>query len=226
MGTVAYLSPEQVTTVSPTPRSDVYAAGILLYEMLTGRKPYDGDTPDPGRLPARPRRRAAAVAVVPGLPAELDHLVARATNRDPDQRPADARGVPRRGGCGAPGDVRRRARQRRGCPGGSARGGSRRAQASPTTRWSSTSTPALRQPGRRGDTARWAHRRPEAGPPVPADARRACWSSSRAGPGALGRGLVRRRRPAEQDHAPRVCSARPRPQAAAIADQDGLTRRR
>jgi serine/threonine-protein kinase len=91
MGTVAYLSPEQVTRGVADPRSDVYAAGILLYEMLTGTKPYDGDTaiqvayrhvhddvPPPSRL-------------VPGLPVELDHLVARATNRDPEQRPSDAR---------------------------------------------------------------------------------------------------------------------------------------
>lgn len=44
MGTVAYLSPEQVTTGAADPRSDVYAAGILLYEMLTGVPPYQGDT--------------------------------------------------------------------------------------------------------------------------------------------------------------------------------------
>jgi beta-lactam-binding protein with PASTA domain/tRNA A-37 threonylcarbamoyl transferase component Bud32 len=91
MGTVAYLSPEQVTKGTADPRSDVYAAGILLFELLTGSKPYDGETaiqvayrhvhddvPPPSTL-------------VPGLAAELDHLVARATNRVPDQRPADAR---------------------------------------------------------------------------------------------------------------------------------------
>jgi eukaryotic-like serine/threonine-protein kinase len=91
MGTVAYLSPEQVERGVADPRSDVYAAGILLYEMLTGLKPYDGETaiqvayrhvhddvPPPSQL-------------VPSTPAELDALVAHATNRDPDQRPADAR---------------------------------------------------------------------------------------------------------------------------------------
>ncbi|HET9945530.1 MAG TPA: Stk1 family PASTA domain-containing Ser/Thr kinase [Actinomycetes bacterium] len=91
MGTVAYLSPEQVERGVADPRSDVYAAGILLYEMLTGLKPYDGETaiqvayrhvhddvPPPSLL-------------VPSTPAELDALVAHATNRDPDQRPADAR---------------------------------------------------------------------------------------------------------------------------------------
>jgi eukaryotic-like serine/threonine-protein kinase len=91
MGTVGYLSPEQVERGVADPRSDVYAAGILLFEMLTGEKPYDGETalqiayrhvhddvPPPSQL-------------VPGLPAELDALVVRATSRDPDKRPADAR---------------------------------------------------------------------------------------------------------------------------------------
>jgi serine/threonine-protein kinase len=91
MGTVGYLSPEQVERGVADPRSDVYAAGILLFEMLTGDKPYDGETalqiayrhvhddvPPPSRF-------------VPGLPAELDALVVRATSRDPDKRPADAR---------------------------------------------------------------------------------------------------------------------------------------
>jgi serine/threonine-protein kinase len=91
MGTVAYLSPEQVERGVADPRSDVYAAGILLFELLTGAKPYDGDTaitvayrhvhddvPPPSTL-------------VPGLPAALDALVARATSRDPDGRPDDAR---------------------------------------------------------------------------------------------------------------------------------------
>ena len=44
MGTVAYLSPEQVERGIADPRSDVYAAGIVLFEMLTGAKPYDGET--------------------------------------------------------------------------------------------------------------------------------------------------------------------------------------
>jgi len=44
MGTVGYLSPEQVERGLADPRSDVYAAGIVLFEMLTGDKPYDGET--------------------------------------------------------------------------------------------------------------------------------------------------------------------------------------
>ena len=91
MGTVAYLSPEQVTRGVADERSDVYAAGILLYEMLTGRKPYDGETAIQVAYRHVHDDVPPPSALVPGLPAELDHLVARATNRDPDKRPADAR---------------------------------------------------------------------------------------------------------------------------------------
>jgi eukaryotic-like serine/threonine-protein kinase len=91
MGTVAYLSPEQVTRGVADPRSDVYSAGILLFEMLTGRKPYDGDTAIQIAYRHVHDDVPPPSTVVPGLPAELDHLVTRATNRDPDQRPADAR---------------------------------------------------------------------------------------------------------------------------------------
>ncbi|MFC4085794.1 Stk1 family PASTA domain-containing Ser/Thr kinase [Amycolatopsis samaneae] len=90
LGTVGYLSPEQVTTGVTTARGDVYSAGILLFEMLTGQAPYTGDTaisvayrhvnddvPRPGELR-------------PELPPALDELVLRATRRDPEQRPADA----------------------------------------------------------------------------------------------------------------------------------------
>jgi eukaryotic-like serine/threonine-protein kinase len=91
MGTVAYLSPEQVTRGVADPRSDVYAAGILLFEMLTGVKPYDGETAIQVAYRHVHDDVPAPSSLVPGLPAELDHLVARATSRDPDQRPADAR---------------------------------------------------------------------------------------------------------------------------------------
>ena len=62
IGTVSYLSPELVVDGKADARSDVYAAGVLLYEMLTGRKPHEGDIADPGRLQARARGRPAALA--------------------------------------------------------------------------------------------------------------------------------------------------------------------
>jgi serine/threonine-protein kinase len=90
LGTVAYLSPEQVATGAASSRGDVYSAGILLYEMLTGQVPYTGDTAisvayrhvnDDVPRPSELR---------PDLPPALDDLVVRATRRDPHLRPADA----------------------------------------------------------------------------------------------------------------------------------------
>jgi serine/threonine-protein kinase len=91
MGTVAYLSPEQVERGVADPRSDVYAAGILLYEMLTGLKPFDGESAIQIAYRHVHDSVPAPSELVPSLPRELDALVARATNRDPDGRPADAR---------------------------------------------------------------------------------------------------------------------------------------
>ena len=90
LGTVAYLSPEQVERGIADPRSDVYAAGLVLYEMLTGTKAFTGET----AIHVAYQHVHAGVPVpsgrVPDLPAELDDLVAVATARDPDDRPADA----------------------------------------------------------------------------------------------------------------------------------------
>jgi serine/threonine-protein kinase len=90
LGTVAYLSPEQVTTGASDARSDVYSAGVLLYEMLTGVPPYTGDTPISVAYRHVNDDVPAPSARVPGLPAAVDELVQRATRRDPAQRPADA----------------------------------------------------------------------------------------------------------------------------------------
>jgi beta-lactam-binding protein with PASTA domain/tRNA A-37 threonylcarbamoyl transferase component Bud32 len=90
LGTVAYLSPEQVATGVADARSDVYAAGVLLFEMLTGTPPYTGETALSvayrhvnDDMPAP----STAGAVVP---APLDDLIVRATRRDPAVRPSDA----------------------------------------------------------------------------------------------------------------------------------------
>lgn len=86
MGTVGYVAPEQVERGSFDARSDVYAAGILLYELLTGASPYDGET----AIAIAYRHVHADVpppsAVVPTLPPTLDLLVQRATRRDPSAR--------------------------------------------------------------------------------------------------------------------------------------------
>jgi serine/threonine-protein kinase len=90
LGTVAYLSPEQVTLGTTTSRGDVYSAGILLYEMLTGQAPYVGDT----ALSVAYRHVNDDVPppnlLRPEIPAALNELIVRATRRDPEARPADA----------------------------------------------------------------------------------------------------------------------------------------
>ena len=90
IGTVSYLAPELVVDGTSDARADVYAAGVVLYELLTGEKPHAGespiavayrhvheDVPPPSRL-------------APGVPPYVDAFVARATARDRAQRPADA----------------------------------------------------------------------------------------------------------------------------------------
>jgi beta-lactam-binding protein with PASTA domain/tRNA A-37 threonylcarbamoyl transferase component Bud32 len=90
IGTAAYLAPEQVSSSTSDERSDVYAVGVMLFEMLTGSQPHTGDTP----LAVAYKHVNAAVpapsSLVPGLPAALDALVTLATSRDPDLRPQDA----------------------------------------------------------------------------------------------------------------------------------------
>ncbi|MBW0017372.1 MAG: protein kinase [Mycobacterium sp.] len=90
LGTAAYLSPEQVRDGNAGPRSDVYAVGILTYELLTGRTPFTGDS----ALSIAYQRLDTDVprpgAVIDGVPTPFDELVAHATARDPADRYADA----------------------------------------------------------------------------------------------------------------------------------------
>ena len=90
IGTVAYLSPEQLERGRADARSDIYAAGIVLYEMLTGHPPFGGDTPLAVAYQHVHHDVPAPSAEVPGLPWAVDELVARTTRRDPGGRPLDA----------------------------------------------------------------------------------------------------------------------------------------
>ncbi|MGW1589040.1 Stk1 family PASTA domain-containing Ser/Thr kinase [Streptomyces sp. NPDC002386] len=90
LGTVSYLAPEQVEQGTADPRVDVYACGVVLYEMLTGGKPHSGDSAAQILYKHIHEDVPPPSALVPGLPPELDELVASATARTPDLRPDDA----------------------------------------------------------------------------------------------------------------------------------------
>ncbi len=90
LGTVAYLAPEQVATGAADARSDVYAAGVLAYELLTGVPPYTGDTAISVAYRHVHDDVPPPSSRAPDVPPELDDLIVRATRRDPAVRPVDA----------------------------------------------------------------------------------------------------------------------------------------
>ncbi|MEU3002950.1 Stk1 family PASTA domain-containing Ser/Thr kinase [Streptomyces sp. NPDC007020] len=90
LGTVSYLAPEQIEHGTADTRSDVYACGVVLYEMLTGAKPHTGENAAQVIYQHLNSDVPAPSAAVPGLPVALDSLVASATARNPEVRPHDA----------------------------------------------------------------------------------------------------------------------------------------
>jgi len=90
LGTVAYLAPELVARGATDARTDVYAVGILLYEMLAGAQPFTGETPIQIAYQHVHSDIPDVSAAVGWLPQEIDELVGALAARDPSDRPADA----------------------------------------------------------------------------------------------------------------------------------------
>lgn len=93
LGTIAYLSPELITRGIADTRSDIYALGIMMFEMLTGEQPFKGEQPMQIAYQHANDSVPAPSTVNPDVPAELDELVLWATAREPANRPADARAL-------------------------------------------------------------------------------------------------------------------------------------
>jgi serine/threonine-protein kinase len=90
LGTAAYLSPEQVSSGDAGPRSDVYACGILVYELFTGVTPFDGDSPLAIAYQRMDNDVSPPSSVIRGVPSQFDELVRHATARNAADRFADA----------------------------------------------------------------------------------------------------------------------------------------
>ena len=90
LGSVSYLSPEQVQRGISDARSDIYSVGVVLFELLTGRKPYEGESPIQIAYKHVNERIPAPSTITSGIAPALDALVLKATSPNPDQRQRDA----------------------------------------------------------------------------------------------------------------------------------------
>src|SRR6185437_2074629 len=84
-GTPAYMAPEQIQGKRGDARTDIYALGIMLYELLKGRPPYGNPGDDPLQI-MREHLRGHADALPPNVPPGLAGIVAKCMRRDPDER--------------------------------------------------------------------------------------------------------------------------------------------
>lgn len=90
LGTAAYLSPEQVSSGAADARSDVYAVGVLAYELITGTTPFTGDNPLTVAYQRMDNDVPLPSTVIGGVPRQFDEFIAHATARNADERFVDA----------------------------------------------------------------------------------------------------------------------------------------
>lgn len=86
LGTVQYISPEQAKGEPVTVHTDIYSAGIVLYEMLTGKLPFEGDTAISIAIKHIQMDYPQASQLVPDMPRELELILARALAKKPEER--------------------------------------------------------------------------------------------------------------------------------------------
>ena len=91
LGTPGYMAPEQIDSAPVTPRTDLYATGAVLFELLTGQQALQASNVGKLLLKALHEPARRAVSVKPDIPADLDDFVASLLERNPEQRPASAK---------------------------------------------------------------------------------------------------------------------------------------
>ena len=90
LGTAAYMSPEQAAGGRIGPRSDLYSLGVVMYEMLTGELPFEGEDPVAVAMKHANASPRPPKEITPGIPEALNDLVVRLLAKDPGDRPASA----------------------------------------------------------------------------------------------------------------------------------------